>query len=69
RGKICGKDAAGVLKRSDGEMLGQITELVEQGVIRPIIDRTYPMEQIAEAHRYGEGGHIRGKVVLTGFGS
>ena len=40
-------------------------ELVEAGAYRPVIDRTYPMEQAAEAHRYVEGWHKRGNVVLT----
>jgi len=68
RGKLRGLDTANVLKRCDGQMLGQIAELVDAGVIRPVIDRTWPMEEVAEAHRYGETGHIRGKVVLEGFG-
>jgi NADPH:quinone reductase-like Zn-dependent oxidoreductase len=40
-------------------------ELVEQGALRPVIDRTYPMEQVAEAHRYVETWRKAGNVVLT----
>jgi len=40
-------------------------ELIEAGKITPVIDRTYPLNEVAEAIRYLEAGHARGKVVIT----
>jgi len=42
-----------------------LKELVEAGKVTPIIDRTYPLSEVPEAIRYLEGGHARGKVVIT----
>ena len=47
------------------EHLRAVTELIEAGALRPVIDRTYPLEQTAEAHRYADTEQKLGNIVIV----
>src|SRR5215203_6491458 len=49
--------------RASGAQLGEITKLIDSGVVRPIVDRTYPFDQAPQALAHAEGGRSKGKVV------
>jgi NADPH:quinone reductase-like Zn-dependent oxidoreductase len=48
-----------------GEHLRAVTELLEAGGLRPIIDRQYPLEQMVEAHRHAETELKKGNIVIV----
>ena len=52
-------------KPNNQEDLAILEELFEAGKVVPVIDRSYPLSEVPEAMRYLEGGHAKGKVVIT----
>ena len=49
---------------ANGQQLQHITDLIEQGVIRPVIDQTFPLSEAQKALDYVESGRAKGKVVI-----
>jgi NADPH:quinone reductase-like Zn-dependent oxidoreductase len=63
--RLGGKPARAFLAQANRDDLLALKELIEAGKITPVIDRTYPFDQIPEAVRHVEAGHAQGKVVIT----
>lgn len=53
------------LMEPDGEMLGRLGGLIDEGVVRPVVGRTFPMEKTAEAYEELANGDSVGKIVVT----
>jgi NADPH:quinone reductase-like Zn-dependent oxidoreductase len=64
RSRKSGKLVTASVGRYRAEDLAFLVELAESGSFRPVIDRTYNLADIVEAHRYVDRGHKRGNVVL-----
>jgi len=68
--KFGAKKVGMMIAKSNQKDLIELKELIESGKIRPVVDKTFPLSESADAVRYVEGpnhrpGHARGKVVIT----
>ena len=64
RGLLGGKRLLFTRVKPRGGELEKISALIEAGKVRPVIEKVFALEQIAEAHRLSEAGHVRGKLVI-----
>jgi NADPH:quinone reductase-like Zn-dependent oxidoreductase len=60
-----GKKIKGGVSTATAENLNFFIRLFESGKLKPVVDRIYPLEKIAEAYRYVEQGHKKGNVLIT----
>jgi NADPH:quinone reductase-like Zn-dependent oxidoreductase len=56
---------AAFVTNENGTDLGILADMLAAGQVRPVVDRTYPLAETADALRYLEAGHARGKVVIA----
>ena len=63
--KASGKKVIASVAAVTVDDLRYLAKLAEAGEFKPVIDRSYPLENAAEAHAYVDKGHKRGNVVLT----
>jgi NADPH:quinone reductase-like Zn-dependent oxidoreductase len=57
-------DYAFLFMKAQGKQLEKITELIESGAIRPVVDKVFPFDQTNQALAYVESGRTKGKVVI-----
>ncbi len=62
---MLGSKKIGILAHKPNKDLAFIIELFEAGKVAPVIDRCYPLKEVAEALRYFGKGHAKGKIVIT----
>ena len=64
RGLMSGKLLLLTQVKPRGGDLEKINALIEAGKIKPVVEKIFPLEQIADAHRLSEAGHVRGKLAV-----
>lgn len=64
KAKRLGVDYSFLFMRAEGSQLGKITELINAGIIRPVMDKIFPFDEANKALAYVESGRAKGKVVI-----
>ncbi len=64
-GIFSSKKARMINVKSRPQDLQLITEMIENGQLKPVIDKIYPLDKVREAHRYSETGRVVGKIALS----
>ncbi len=60
-----GKRLVSLMAKPRRDDLYAMTALVDRGAVKPVIERCYPLEDLADALRYVDSGHARGKLVIS----
>ncbi len=64
-GVLPGQTAKVIVARANTGDLLYLKEQIESGKVRAVVDRTYPLSEVSEAHRYSEEGHAVGKIAIA----
>lgn len=64
KGKKLNVNYSFLFMKADGKQLAQITALINDGIIKPVVDKVFPFEAIKDAINYVESGRAKGKVVV-----
>lgn len=64
KAKSRGVNYSFLFMRAEGQQLREIAKLIDAGIIRPVVDKVFPFEQMPEALAYVETGRAKGKVVV-----
>ena len=62
---VMGSKSLSILAHKANLGMDTLIELFEAGKVVPLIDRRFPLSDVAEAFRYFEDGHVKGKIVIT----
>ncbi|MNK94048.1 hypothetical protein D3C87_1142380 [compost metagenome] len=65
RAKSRGVDYSFLFMRAEGQQLREIAKLIDNGAIRPVVDKVFPFARTADALAYVETGRAKGKVVVA----
>ena len=58
------KKAKVILLKKQKEDWALLNEIIEQGCLKVVVDKTFPIEEIEAAHEYAESGKVRGKIAI-----